>query len=362
MTAALGASRPDAAAKPGGFAARVLAWYDRHGRQELPWQRPATPYRVWVSEIMLQQTRVETVRPYFERFIARFPEVSDLAAAGIDEVLAHWAGLGYYARARNLHQAARRMVADHGGAVPADFATLHALPGIGRSTAGAILSLAHGQHHPILDGNVKRVLARHIGFTEWPGRAAAARGLWAEAEARTPPRRTGAYNQAMMDLGASVCLRRPHCALCPLAADCRARQDGTTDRIPAPKPRRTLPRRETIALVLQRPSDHAIWLERRPPTGIWGGLWSLPEFTDEGHLADWLASRLGDVTAEPLAAVEHSFTHYKLRIHPRRVVAQPAPTIAEDGTRAWYGADPAPGGLPAPIQRLVDRLIGATGG
>ncbi|MEX1081721.1 MAG: A/G-specific adenine glycosylase [Halofilum sp. (in: g-proteobacteria)] len=341
-------------------AERVLAWYERHGRHDLPWQRPASPYRVWISEIMLQQTRVETVRPYFERFMERFPDVATLAAADVGEVLEHWAGLGYYARARNLHRAAQRMADEHGGSVPADYDALIALPGIGRSTAGAILSLAGGQRQAILDGNVKRVLARHIGLTEWPGGTQAQKRLWTEAEVRTPRARVAEYNQAMMDLGATVCLRRPRCEACPVRSDCRAYRDEVTDAIPAPKPRRAVPQRETVALVLQRPSDRAILLERRPPTGIWGGLWSLPEFDDEERLQQWLAARLGDVPAEALAAVEHAFTHFRLRIHPRRVFMEPPAAIAEADAHGWYAADMAPGGLPAPIRRLADRLVRST--
>jgi len=333
------------------FAERVLAWQAGHGRHDLPWQRPATPYRVWISEIMLQQTRVETVRPYFERFMQRFPDLSALAEAELDEVLAHWAGLGYYARARNLHRAARIARDEHGGELPADLEALMALPGIGRSTAGAILSLAHGRRCAILDGNVKRVLARHRGIEGWPGRV---------AEARTPHARVAAYNQGMMDLGASVCLRRPRCEACPVAADCRARIDGSTDRIPASKPRRELPRRETLALVLQRSGDGAILLERRPPEGIWGGLWSLPEFADDASLARWLATRFGD-PPEPraLEPVEHAFTHFRLRIHPRLACVQNAEAVGDGVQRDWYTPDSSPGGLPAPIRRIAERA--ATG-
>lgn len=342
-----------------GFAERVLEWYDRHGRHDLPWQNPAAPYRVWISEIMLQQTRVETVRPYFERFVQRFPDVATLAAADIDEVLAHWAGLGYYARARNLHKAARIVGAEHGGELPADPEALMALPGIGRSTAGAILSLAHGQRHAILDGNVKRVLARHCGIEGWPGRTAVARDLWSAAEARTPGRRVAAYNQALMDLGAGICLRRPHCDECPLAEDCRARIEGTSARIPASKPKRELPRRETLALVLQRTSDGAILLERRPPEGIWGGLWSLPEFADSRTLKAWLATRLGSLPEpESLPAVEHTFTHFRLRIHPHRVRVAGADAIAEGDRHDWYTPAGGPGGLPAPIRRIAEQLTG----
>ena len=342
------------------FAERVLAWHARHGRHDLPWQRPATPYRVWISEIMLQQTRVETVKPYFERFVERFPDVPTLARAETDEVLGLWSGLGYYARARNLHQAARRMAEEHGGAVPDDFGALVDLPGIGRSTAGAILSLGRGQRHAILDGNVKRVLARHTGETEWPGHARVQKRLWATAEARTPQDAAPQYNQGMMDLGATVCLRRPLCDACPVAADCTARNEGSTDRIPAPKPKRTLPQRETIALVLQRPADGAILLERRPPSGIWGGLWSLPEFETEQALGTWLATRLAGAEPEALAPVEHGFTHFRLRIHPRRVLAEPPPAVADGEGYDWYRPDAAPGGVPAPIQRIADALAGAS--
>ena len=340
------------------FAERVLAWFDRHGRHDLPWQRPATPYRVWLSEIMLQQTRVETVRPYFERFVQRFPELPALAAAELDEVLSQWAGLGYYARARNLHRAARRVVAEYGGELPAEFEQLVALPGIGRSTAGAILSLAHGHRQAILDGNVKRVLARHRGIEGWPGRTAVARELWAVAEELTPRRRVAAYNQAMMDLGATVCLRRPRCDACPIATDCRARIEGATGSIPAPKPRRALPQRETVCLVLQRSRDGAILLERRPPAGIWGGLWSLPEFTDAASLETWLASRLGAApTAESLDPVEHAFTHFRLRIHPRRVWVEGAEVLADGAGYDWYTPAGGPGGLPAPIRRIAERAV-----
>ncbi|MDZ7748119.1 MAG: A/G-specific adenine glycosylase [Halofilum sp. (in: g-proteobacteria)] len=345
------------------FAERVLAWYDRHGRTGLPWQNPATPYRVWISEIMLQQTRVETVRAYFERFMERFPDVPTLAAAQPDEVLGLWSGLGYYARARNLHAAAQRMVAEHGGEVPADFDALVDLPGIGRSTAGAILSLAGGQPHAILDGNVKRVLARHIGLEEWPGRIRAQRILWNVAEARTPQARTAAYNQGMMDLGASVCLRRPLCDACPVAEDCQARHEGTTDRIPAPKPKRELPRRETVALVAAAPG------RRRHPArapaaeqGIWGGLWSLPEFDSEADLRAWLAARTGAEEVEALAPVDHGFTHFRLRIHPHRALVAHAETVADADAHDWYTPDSIPGGIPAPIRRLADSLLGGGAG
>jgi len=344
------------------FAGRVLAWYADHGRRDLPWHRPATPYRVWISEVMLQQTRVETVRPYFERFVERFPDTAALAAAALDDVLAHWSGLGYYARARNLHRAAQQVVGDHGGELPDDFAALQALPGIGRSTAAAIQSLARGRRHAILDGNVKRVLARHAGIEGWPGRSAVARELWAEAEARTPAERVAAYNQAMMDLGAGVCGRRPQCMLCPVADDCRARLAGRTDRIPAARPRTAWPTRETAVLVVRRRADRAILLERRAPGGIWGGLWSLPEFADAGEAESWLATRGIDGSLRTLDPVEHGFTHFRLVMHPllAEVDAEPEP-LADGRATAWHTGARSPGGLPAPISRLVARL-GASAG
>ena len=340
------------------FAGRVVAWHARHGRSDLPWQQPATPYRVWISEVMLQQTRVETVIPYFERFMAAFPDVRTLAGADIDAVLGHWSGLGYYARARNLHRAARTCVEQHGGALPDDLAALEALPGIGRSTAGAIQSLARGRRAAILDGNVKRVLARHAGVEGWPGRTPVQRELWALAEERTPEAAVATYNQAMMDLGATVCLRRPLCDVCPVAADCSARAQGTTARIPAPKPKRELPQRETLVVVVQRPGDGAILLERRPPTGIWGGLWSLPEFADRAELAAWLERRFGAPEPEPLAPIEHTFTHFRLRLHPHRVLAEPEPAVAEADDHGWFTPDSEPGGIPAPVRRLLKTLAG----
>jgi len=348
-------TRTDAGAA-GDFAARVLAWYDEHGRHDLPWQRPATPYRVWISEVMLQQTRVETVRGYFAHFVERFPDVPTLAAAPLDDVLGHWSGLGYYARARNLHRAAQQMVSDHGGDLPDDIAALQALPGIGRSTAGAIQSLARGRCEVILDGNVKRVLARHAGIEGWPGRSPVQRRLWAEAEARTPGQRTAAYNQAMMDLGATLCLPRPQCEACPIAADCRARLDGTTDTIPGRKPKRDLPTREAAVLLLQR-ADGAILLERRPAHGIWGGLWSLPEFTSAEELAAWLVARGIQTEPEPLAAVDHGFTHFRYRMHPHRVQTSGgdpvAGGVAEPDGHAWALPQEPPGGVPAPVSRLL---------
>lgn len=266
------------------FAARVLEWYSACGRKALPWQANRTPYRVWVSEIMLQQTQVATVIPYYRRFVDAFPDVAALAGAGLDDVLRHWSGLGYYARARNLHRAARAVVEQHGGRFPERVEDAVALPGIGRSTAGAILSLACGQRHPILDGNVKRVLARYHAVEGWPGKSSVSSELWAHAECHTPHESVAEYNQAMMDLGATVCTRTPDCDACPVRGDCRARNLGLQRRYPGRREKRAKPRRRThMALAL---FDGAVYLEKREASGIWGGLWSLPEFVSTADIAD----------------------------------------------------------------------------
>jgi A/G-specific adenine glycosylase len=344
------------------FPTAVLAWFDRHGRKHLPWQIGANPYRVWVSEIMLQQTQVATVIPYFERFMARFPEVSALAAAEVDEVIALWAGLGYYARARNLHRAARCVVEWHGGEFPVDLEALQALPGVGRSTAGAILSLGMGQRAPILDGNVKRVLCRYAGLEGWPGESRIDRELWRLSEFHTPAERVAEYNQAMMDLGAMVCLKRtPTCAACPLRAGCAARREGLTEAIPASKPRQTQPVRRCLMLVLQNGRGE-VWLEKRPPVGVWGGLRSLPEFGSEAELLAWCAGR-GIVSPgiERLPERRHTFSHYRLDFVPVIVRADPPPqTIAEASGHGWFRPEQAQG-LPAPIKRLLADIGGESG-
>ncbi len=340
------------------FAARVLDWHARHGRKDLPWFHDRTPYRVWVSEIMLQQTQVATVVPYYLAFMEAFPDVATLARAPLDEVLRHWSGLGYYARGRNLHRAAGLVVERHGGELPERFEDLVALPGIGRSTAGAILSLARGQRHAILDGNVKRVLARHHAVPGWPGTPAVAARLWELAEQHTPHHDVARYNQAMMDLGATVCTRRPACERCPLAEDCRARALGDTAAYPGRRPPRARPEKHThMALALW---DGGVYLERRPAAGIWGGLWSLPEFAEAGEIADWCERCLG----APAAALEHweplrhSFSHYDLDITPVAVrLAGPPARLADTDAAVWYRVDEAPGfGLAAPVKRLIEKV------
>ena len=341
-----------------GFADRVLAWWRSHGRKDLPWQRRPTPYRVWISEVMLQQTQVATVAPYFRRFVARFPGVRALAGAPIDDVLAHWSGLGYYARARNLHRAAGLVVARHRGRFPRSLEALTALPGIGRSTAGAILSLACGQRAAILDGNVKRVICRHAGVAGWPGENAVQRELWAIAEARLPEADFAAYTQAIMDLGATICtMREPACGACPVNEDCHAHARGLTDALPAARPRRALPQR-SVVFVLARDRDCRVLLQRRPPAGVWGGLWGPPECATPDEVPGRLA-RLGLSATGPartLAPVQHTFSHFRLHITPIvvDVAAVGADVVADAVDLRWIvpGIDPGVG-LAAPVARLV---------
>ena len=342
------------------FAGKVLEWFDQHGRKDLPWQQQPTPYRVWVSEIMLQQTQVQTVIPYYQRFMQRFPDLPALADAPLDDVLHHWSGLGYYARARNLHKAAQRVRDELAGHFPEDIETLLQLPGIGRSTAGAILSLACAQRHAILDGNVKRVLARFHAVEGWPGKSAVLKQLWALSEAATPGRRVAAYNQAMMDLGATLCRRgRPDCEQCPLVSDCLACKQQRQQAFPAPRPRRELPVREVHMLLLVSPG-HDVYLEQRPASGIWGGLWSFPEFDSQSGLQDW-CDRNSVVAGEELqvwSVVRHTFSHFHLDITPCHLQLQnPMTCVMEAGQVLWYNTrhDKALG-FAAPVTRLLAQL------
>lgn len=340
------------------FARRLLDWYTRHGRHHLPWQQPRTAYRVWISEVMLQQTQVATVIPYFQRFVAALPNVRALAAAPEDQVMALWSGLGYYRRARHLHAAAKLCVTRHHGKLPDAFAELSALPGIGRSTAGAILALAHGQHHAILDGNVKRVLARFHGVRGWPGERATERALWELAETHTPTAQVDAYTQAIMDLGATVCTRaHPRCDACPQARDCTARSAGLVDAIPAPRPARVLPERQSVFIVLRDRTDRVL-LQRRPEQGVWPRLWSLPEAADTGS-ARALAARLARINGHPgapMPAIRHTFTHFKLYATPMLWRdAKPATRVADDPDTHWYTAtEMAALGLPAPVRKWLN--------
>jgi len=347
-----------ATAKPRPFAARIVAWQRRHGRHDLPWQGSRDPYRIWLSEIMLQQTQVATVLPYYERFLAAFPDVATLAAAPIDRVLEQWAGLGYYRRAHHLHAAARMVVERHAGEFPADADALAALPGIGRSTAAAIAAFAFGARGAILDGNVKRVLARHRAIEGFPGEAAVERRLWTLAETLLPARAIERYTQGLMDLGATVCTRTaPRCAACPVAVDCVARREGRVDRLPSPRPHRTLPRRETRVLLIERAGEFLF--ERRPPTGIWSGLWSLPELPVDADVVEALRDRFGvdAIAIEALAPIEHAFTHFRLTIRPLRVAARRLRARVESPGHVWLARDDALGAaLPAPIGRLLRAL------
>ncbi len=344
--------------EPNGLAPALLAWWEQHGRKDLPWQRDPTPYRVWVSEIMQQQTQVTTVMRYYDRFMTRYPDVRALAAAPLDRVLHLWSGLGYYARARNLHRAARVVGERHGGELPEEFDELLALPGIGPSTAGAILALSRNRRHSILDGNAQRVIARYFGVSGWPGKSAVSRQLWQLADASTPDESVARYTQAIMDLGATVCGRgRPECGRCPLAASCVAQQTGRVGEIPAAKPRRERPRRDTVALMVTR-ADGAVLLERRPAEGIWGGLWGLPEADHADEAAGWCERRLGcaprSIERRPLLV--HAFTHFELGIHPVLVRIADGAVMEGDGW-LWYNRrDPAEVGLAAPVAKLLTTI------
>jgi A/G-specific adenine glycosylase len=339
------------------IAPRLLAWWDVHGRHDLPWQQDPTPYRVWVSEVMLQQTQVATVIPYYTRFIARFPDVRTLADAELDAVLHLWTGLGYYARARNLKRAAELVRDAHGGVFPTAFDAVASLPGIGRSTAGAILALSAGQRHAILDGNVKRVLARHHAIAGHPGEAAVARELWAHAERELPATRVADYTQALMDLGATLCSRtKPACPRCPLVSTCVAHATGRVAAFPGARPARVLPVR-TRTLVVVR-AGAAVLLERRPEQGLWGGLWSLPELEPEASVSAWVVAELGQAPRQEtlLPAFRHTFSHYHLEARP--VSLEVVGGVGEVGaTRAWFDLrQPIQVGMPKPIKHLLESL------
>ncbi|MHB1951299.1 MAG: A/G-specific adenine glycosylase [Acidiferrobacteraceae bacterium] len=336
------------------FATRLLAWYDRCGRKDLPWAGQ-DPYRVWISEIMLQQTQVATVIPYYARFIERFPDVGSLADAAQDEVLRLWAGLGYYSRARNLHAAARRIVSDHGGEIPRDLAALRALPGIGRSTAGAILALAFAERQAILDGNVRRVLARYHAEPGAPGDASFEARLWAHAQTHTPFARIREYTQAIMDLGATLCRRTPDCPRCPLEQDCAARASGATSRYPEPRRRRAPPTRHVRMLIVRDENDRAL-LVRRAGTGVWAGLWSLPE-CGEPDVLQWCREALGLEVSLAAAGttLTHPFTHFRLEITPQPARLTRILAVMEKPDQVWYNTrDPdALPAMAAPIRRLL---------
>ncbi|MCF6322929.1 MAG: A/G-specific adenine glycosylase [Gammaproteobacteria bacterium] len=345
------------------FSTRLLAWFEQHGRKDLPWQQNPTAYRVWVSEIMLQQTQVATVIPYFERFMKSFPDVQALAAATQDEVLHHWAGLGYYARGRNLHKAAQVICEQHSGQFPETIEAVIALPGIGRSTAGAVLSLALKQCHPILDGNVKRVLARHCAIDGWPGVLSIQKEMWLLAEERTPKKNSDFYTQAIMDLGATVCRRsKPLCGACPVSQDCMALAGALVDQLPTSKPRKNLPLRKGVLLVLENEAGEWL-LQRRPPAGIWGGLWCFPEGpneVDDKAMREWCRSELGcDLFDVESGAVQrHTFSHYHYEVMPLHAHAKLMDSVVmDDDSRLWYNpASIKVLGLAAPVRRIIEQV------
>ena len=342
------------------FSERLLSWFDKYGRTSLPWQQDKTPYRVWVSEIMLQQTQVSTVIPYYTRFMSVYPSVTDLAEAPLDDVLSLWTGLGYYARARNMHRAAQMVVRDFHGEFPGSVEALETLPGIGRSTAGAIVTLGHGGWAPILDGNVKRVLARYHAIEGWPGKADVLAALWAASESHTPRTRTGDYTQGIMDLGAMLCTKsNPGCLCCPMSEDCRARIENRPADFPGKKPKKAIPVRSTVFLqCIDR--EGCVLLERRPPDGIWGGLWSFPEIGENAEVADWLSNNGLTATADPTeqSRRSHTFSHFKLDITPVVCpIAAASSRISDRDDRRWFTMGEALAlGLPAPVLKMLNTL------
>jgi len=340
------------------IAAKLTAWQKKYGRHDLPWQGTRDPYAIWLSEIMLQQTQVTTVIPYYNRFLARFPDVAALAAAPLDEVLKLWAGLGYYSRARNLHKAAQVVASAHNGRFPRRFEDVTALPGVGRSTAAAICVFSFGARHAILDGNVKRVLARLRGVKGYPGDKKVADRLWQEAERLLPRRAIEAYTQGLMDLGATLCARgKPRCGECPLHSDCVALKRGWVAGLPSPRPRKPLPHKRTTMLVLTRAGE--VLLEKRPPSGIWGGMWCLPEVARHPDLEAYCLKRFGAhvVEVEPMPALAHGFTHFSLAIRPLHVrVSALVPQAAEPG-HTWLSLEDARGAaIPTPVRKILAQL------
>ena len=339
------------------FSQAVLSWFDDNGRHDLPWQHNKTPYRVWVSEIMLQQTQVVTVIPYYQRFMESFPTVQDLAKASTDEVLHHWTGLGYYARARNLHKCAQSVVNDFGGEFPQTVEELESLSGIGRSTAGAIASISMGKHAAILDGNVKRVLSRFHAIEGWPGNKKVADAMWVIAERYTPAKRTGDYTQAMMDLGATLCTRsKPQCQICPLVNQCEAYAQDRVKEFPNSKPKKEKPIKAIRLLMLQH--GHDVLLQQQPNSGIWGGLWIFPQQSLEQELFDHellIQNKIKGV--EHGEVFRHTFSHYHLHIQPVLIQLSKKPTTIGESTQHWYNpAEPSELGLAAPVKTLLTKL------
>lgn len=342
------------------FANRLITWQKVHGRHDLPWQNTTDPYAIWVSEIMLQQTQVSAVIGYYSKFMARFPTIATLANATQDEVLQHWSGLGYYSRARNLHHAAQTIMDEHDGQFPQDFATIQSLSGIGRSTAAAIASFAFHQVQTILDGNVKRVLARHFAIAGWTSSPKIEKELWRLAESLLPQSDMVAYTQGLMDLGATICGRgKPQCGVCPLNTSCLAHQQNLTSVLPTPKPKKSIPEKHTTMLILRQGNE--VMLIKRPPTGIWGGLWSFPE-QDDTESSDYAATarhEFGvDVTVEaPLASISHVFTHFKLHIKPQLLSVNQQSLQALKSNTVWLTIEDAMGAaIPTPVRNILLTL------
>lgn len=340
------------------FAARLIAWQKVHGRHDLPWQNTRDPYAIWVSEIMLQQTQVTAVLGYYAKFMARFPTVQDLASASQETVLQYWSGLGYYARGRNLHKAARTIINDFDGQFPKDFETVQSLSGIGRSTAAAIVSFAFGQSETILDGNVKRVFSRHYLIEGWPNTPKINQQFWTLAESLVPEKDMIAYTQGLMDLGATVCTRsKPKCDICPVQTSCLALAKDKTHCLPTPKPRKAIPQKETTMLIIR--NSNQVLLEKRPQTGIWAGLWSLPEIDMSDIAVQSVSEKYGLLVEadEPLSVLDHVFTHYKLAITP-----QPLQVVSYDHTHIlsdmiWMTIDDAiDAALPSPVRKILLSL------
>lgn len=342
------------------FSDRLLSWFDQHGRKNLPWQKPRTAYRVWVSEIMLQQTQVVTVIAYFERFMQRFGSIQSLAAADEDEVLHYWSGLGYYARCRNLHKTAKQLVEQGLDDLPNDRELLEQYPGIGRSTAAAILAQVWNQPEAILDGNVKRVLARHRCIEGWTGSAAVQKTLWQLAEQLTPEKRVADYTQAIMDLGATVCKRsKPLCDSCPLADDCLVLKNNCVSSLPTPKKKKTLPEKHRRFLLVLN-DNQQILLQKRPPTGIWGGLWSLPELSLDEDIDTFCRQQLGVQVEilDEMSVVKHSFSHYHLFITPTTTQCIAYDDKIAESMHCWYQKNQSANlGLPAPVSAIIDALL-----
>ena len=357
------------------FATQVITWYHHQGRKHLPWQQNKTPYSVWISEIMLQQTQVATVIPYYQRFMASFPTITSLANADEDNVLHHWTGLGYYARARNLHKAAKLIDNEYQGNFPEDIEQVIALPGIGRSTAGAILSLSLNQHHPILDGNVKRVLARNYLVEGYNGLAKFDKALWQLSETLTPATDTGFYTQAMMDLGATVCTRsKPNCEICPVKTSCLALACSVQMNFPQKKPKKKIPEKSTIMVIprITSATSDKVLMEKRPPTGIWGGLWCFYEVSNKNEITKLLktldlkiSSKLN--SQQELTTFRHTFSHFHLDISPIVIdctqldIASQlkinSQEISEPRKQKWYDLrNEANVGLAASTKKLIGLL------